>query len=170
MKQICVSIISNGGFFKALEVYNATRQATQVGQVYYPLVSIRLAPGREDSVIIPSDVSIFPTTSDDFDYALIRNPSTLTGGTWVTHPHNSNVQYNIGATAMTGGVSIQEGFFGAENQSASPVSGGDVRNFSYQLGRTNSDTPVSDVMTLAVKVVGTNHGNVKASLGWYDLI
>lgn len=170
MKQICVSVISNGGFFKALEVYNATRQETQVGEVYYPLVSIRLASGREDSVIIPSDVSIFPTTANDFDYALIRNPSSITGGTWVAHPHNPNVEYNIGATAMTGGTPMQEGFFGAENQSASPVSGGDVRNFSYQLGRTNSDTPVSDVVTLAVKVVGANNGNVKSSLGWYDLL
>jgi hypothetical protein len=71
---------------------------------------------------------------------------------------------------MTGGTVIQEGFFGASNQSSSPVIGGDVRNFSFQLGRTNSNTPVSDVMVLAVKKSDSGTGTVKSSLGWYDLI
>lgn len=170
MKQICTSVISNGGYFRALLNYTATRGVTTVTTAYKPLVAIRMATGRTDAVIIPSDVSIFPTSEGDFDWALFRNPTDLTGGAWVTHPDNPSVEYNISASSMTGGTSIQEGFFGAQNQSSSPVVGGDVRNFSFQLGRTNSDTPVSDVMVLAVKKSDSGTGTVKSSLGWYDLI
>jgi hypothetical protein len=170
MKQICTSVISNGGFFKALNPFVVTRPTTTVSNVYYPLVALRLAPGREDAIIIPAEVSIFPTSADDFDYALLRNPDSLTGGTWVTHPQNDSTQYNITATAMTGGSVMLDGFFGAENQSASPVVGGDVRNFGFQLGRTNAEVPVSDVVVLAVKHSTTGSGTVKAQLGWYDLI
>jgi hypothetical protein len=170
MKQICVSVISNGGFFKALNPFNVARGITTVSNVYYPLIALRLASGRTDAIIIPAEVSIFPTSADDFDYALFRNPASLTGGTWVTHPHNSNSEYNISATAMTGGTPMLEGFFGAENQSASPVVGGDVRNFGFQLGRTNAETPVSDVVVLAVKRSDAGTATAKAQLGWYDLI
>lgn len=170
MKQICTSVISNGGFFKALNPFTVTRNITTVNNTYYPLIALRLAPDRTDAIIIPSDISIFPTSTDDFDYALIRNPSSLTGGTWVTHPTNASTQYNITATAMTGGFTMLDGFFGAENQSTSPVVGGDVRNFGFQLGRTNAETPVSDVVVLAVKKSDPGNGTVKAALGWYDLI
>jgi hypothetical protein len=170
MKQICTSVISNGGFFKALNARTATRSTTTVSNVFYPLIAVRLAAGRTDAIIIPGEVVIYPTTDDDFDYALIRNPGALTGGTWVTDSVTDSVQYNISATAMTGGQVMLEGFFGATNQSADPVSQGDIRNFGFQLGRTNAETPVSDVVVLAVKTTPSGNGNVKSQLGWYDLI
>lgn len=168
LKQICVTVISNGGYFKYSNIKTVLRTATTVGTDYYPLIALRMASGRTDSVIIPGIVSLFPTTSDDFEYALIKNPTSITGGSWTLHS-SGNVEYNISATSMTDdGQHLFDGFFGATNQSA----GGedtDARNFAYQLGRTNADTPVSDVFVLAIKAtVGT--GNVKSSLGWYDLL
>ena len=170
MKQICTSVISNGGFFKALNQHVTTRSTTTVNNVFYPLIAIRLPAGRTDAIIIPGEITIYPTTDDDFDYALLRNPASLTGGTWVTHADSDNVEYNITATAMTGGTPMIEGFFGATNQSVDPVSQGDIRNFGFQLGRTNAATPVSDVVVLAVKTTPSGNGNVKTQLGWYDLI
>jgi hypothetical protein len=66
------------------------------------------------------------------------------------------------------GEHLSDGFFGSTNQSTSSESA-DARNFAFQLGRTNSDTPVSDTFILAVKAVAGT-GNVKSSLGWYDLL
>ncbi len=167
MKQVCVSVVSNGGYFKSSNVKTIVRPSTTVGTSYYPLISIRMASGRTDSVIIPGLVDLFPTSSGDFEYSLIKNPTSITGGSWVLHS-SANVEYNISATSMVGGESLLDGFFGATNQSTS--SGGtDAANFAFQLGRTNADTPVSDVFVLAVKVV-TGTGNVKSSLGWYDLL
>lgn len=168
LKQICSTAISNGGYLKITETWTASVPTKSVTGSYTPLVAIRMASGRTDSVIIPAEISIFPTSADDFDWAIIRNPETLTGGTWITSAPKNNVQYNIGATAMTGGTRVLEGFFGADNQSAVPANDGEIKNFSLQLGRTNADPAVSDVIVLAA-LSGDGTGDVKASLGWYDL-
>lgn len=168
LKQICVTVISNGGYFKYSNIKTIIRTTTTVSTDYYPLIALRMTSGKTDSVIIPGIVSLFPTTADDFEYALIKNPTSITGGSWEVHS-SGNVEYNISATSMANdGEHLFDGFFGSTNQSA----GGedtDARNFAYQLGRTNSDTPVSDVFVLAIKAV-TGTGNVKSSLGWYDLL
>lgn len=168
MKQICSTVISNGGYLKITETWTAAVPTKNVTGSYTPLIAIRMASGRTDSVIIPAEISIFPTTADDFEWALIRNPATLTGGTWTTSAPKNNVQYNIGATALTGGTIVLEGFFGADNQSAVPATDGEIKNFALQLGRTNADPTVSDVMVLAARSADGS-GTVKASLGWYDL-
>jgi hypothetical protein len=167
MKQICISIISNGGYFKSVNAHHAIRPTATVSTDYYPLVAIRMASNRTDSVIVPGSVDVSATTNADFDYALIRNPTTLTGGTWVLHP-TLNVEYNISGTAMTGGTKILEGFFGATNQSSTAKSF-DSQNFAFQLGRTNSDTPVSDVVVLSARTT-FGSGGVRSALGWFDLL
>lgn len=168
MKQVCVSVVSNGGYFKFSNVKTVVRPSATVGTNYYPLIALRMASGRMDSVIIPGIVNLFPTTADDFEYALIMNPSSITGGSWVLHS-SGNIEYNVSATAMADdGTHLSDGFFGSTNQATSSESA-DARNFAFQLGRTNADTPVSDVFVLAVKAV-TGTGNVKSSLGWYDLL
>jgi hypothetical protein len=147
------------------------RPAEVVEEDYFPLVAIRMKSGRTDSVIVPELINIFPVSSEDFEWALIKNPETLTGGSWVTSSPRNNVEYNITATAMTGGTHTLEGFFGAGNHSAVPVNYGEVRNFNLQLGRTNDTTPTSDVYVLSARVtVGSTNGTVKSSLSWFDLI
>jgi hypothetical protein len=167
MKQVCVSVVSNGGYFKSSNPRHAIRTSTTVSTTYYPLVAIRMPSNRTESVIIPGSIDLFPTSSADFDYALIKNPTSITGGSWVLHD-SLNVEYNISATAMDGGQKMLEGFFGATNQAVAGSSS-DAGNFAFQLGRTNADTPVSDVMVLAVRTVSGN-GNVKSALGWFDLL
>ena len=167
MKQVCVSVISNGGYFKSSHAHTVIRSSATVGTDYYPLIAIRMASGKTDSVIVPGLINLFPTTADDFEYALIKNPDSITGGSWLTHS-GLNVEYNISATAMVGGEHMADGFFGATNQSTTSEDA-NAANLAFQLGRTNSDTPVSDVFVLSVRVV-TGTGNVKSSLGWFDLL
>jgi len=167
MKQVCISVISNGGYFKSSKTHTVLRSSATVGTSYYPLIAIRMASGRTDSVIVPGLINLFPTTADDFEWALIKNPTSVTGGSWLTHSA-LNVEYNISATSMVDGEHMLEGFFGATNQTTTEE-GGNAANFAFQLGRTNSDTPVSDVYVLSVKAV-TGTGNVKSSLGWFDLL
>jgi hypothetical protein len=167
MKQVCVSVVSNGGYFRDSHIHTVVRPTTTVGTSFYPLIAIRMASGKTDSVILPNIINLFPTTSDDFEYAIVKNPSSITGGTWVTHA-TGNVEYNISATAMGAGENLVDGFFGSTNQSTSTEESS-ARNFAYQLGRTNADTPVSDVMVLAAKVVSAT-GNIKSSFGWFDLL
>lgn len=169
MKQVCATVISNGGYFKPVETYTATRPSASVSTTYYPLVAIRMASGRTDSVIIPDGLNIAPTAAGDFEYALIKNPTSITGGSWVVSSPKNNVEYNISATAMSGGTPVIEGFFGSTNQSSESVTITDNKNFAFQLGRTNADTPVSDIYVLACRTL-TGTSGVRASFAWFDLL
>jgi hypothetical protein len=169
MKQVCATVISNGGYFKPTESYTAIRQSGSVGTSFYPLIALRMVEGRTDSVIIPDAINISPTSAGDFEFALIKNPSVLTGGSWTTHSPKNNVEFNTTATAMTGGDILLQGFFSTTNQTSESATVVDDKNFAFQLGRTNSSTPVSDIFVLACRIsAGTSA--VKSSLAWYDLL
>jgi len=170
MKQMNTAVISNGGFYKQKEQWTVVSNGqVEVGESYTPLIALRLAPGRTDAVVTSSALNIYPVSADDFEWALIRNPSTLIGGTWTTYSPKNNVQFNKTATSMSGGVALFEGFFGSQNQNPVPMAEQSIDNFAYQMGRTNSDSPVSDVFVLCCRVV-SGTGTVKASLSWHDLI
>jgi hypothetical protein len=173
MRQICASVISNGGYNRLDEDWTAARIATvNVSSDFYPLVAIRLSTGRTDAVVVPSGLSVVPVSQGDYQYALIRNPTDITGGSWVTHtPSTGNIEYNISATAMTGGIVVHEGLISASNQANSQINlgNGSIARFDLQLGRTNAETPVSDVIVLAIRSLGGTQSAI-GSLSWFDLI
>lgn len=171
LQQVCTSVISNGGYQRLTENWGASRTATlSVSSVFKPLVSIRLAPGRTDAVVIPSKIDILPIAQGNYEWALIRN-ATLTEATWVTDTASTgNTQYDISATAATGGTQIDRGLLSASNQASSGISlGSGLARFDLQLGRTNSATPVSDTITLAVRSLGGTQSAI-GSLSWVDLV
>jgi len=169
--QICVSVMSNGGYERHTEDWTAARTVSvNVSSTFYPIASIRMAAGRTDSVIMPSGLSIIPISQGNYEWALIRN-ATITGGTWVNHTDSTgNVDYNITATAMTGGVLVAQGLLNSSNQASSSVNLNEgFQRFDLQLGRTNADTPVSDTMTVALRSLGGTQSGI-GSLSWVDLL
>lgn len=172
MKQICTSVIVNGGYQRLTESWSVARTATvNISTSYYPLVSIRMATGRTDSIILPSSATVLPVAQGNYQWALIRN-ATITEGSWVAHaPSTGNVEYNITATAMTEGTVVAQGLINASNQASSALAldGGALARFDLQLGRTNAATPVSDTMTLALRSLGGTQSGI-GSLSWTDLL
>ena len=166
MKQICASVLSNGGYQKKSLNSTARRTTTaSVGTDFHPLVSIRLASDRLNAVIMPAQYNLLPTTTGSFEYALIKN-ATLTGASYDTTTF-PNVDFDVSATALSGGTVVDNGYFEGSNQSSSPINFDPVYNFEYQLGR-NSFTSTSDIMTLAVRTLsGTN--SVIGSFAFFDL-
>ena len=171
LKQICVSVISNGGYDRRTIPHIADRTTPlSIGTTPVPLVSLRMASGRTDSVIIPSNIAALPTSSDSFIVRLYKN-ATITGGTWVPNS-SANAQVNFTATAMTGGTIVGEYFVAGTNQATANLDIQNIANFQMQLGRTNASTPggaVSDTLTLAARTVSGN-GSMIGSLSYYDLL
>jgi hypothetical protein len=166
MKQICSTVISEGGYEKkvALNVARRTTAATGITTSFYPLVSIQLASGRTGAVIIPDGFSVLPTTTGDFEIAIIKN-AALTGASFTTST-TTNVDYDVTATALTGGTIIKTEFVSSTNQSSAAGGGLSDYNFDLQLGATIAG--VSDVYTLAIRsIAGTN--SAIGSLSFYDL-
>lgn len=166
LKQICSTVISEGGYEGYSRRYNvdtgyASISCSVVG-TNYPITSIRLNSNRLDSIVLPTDVNILLASSSDIcRYQLLLNP-TLNGGTWATH-YNGNVDYNITATAVTGGNIVSAGYI----QSSQTLSLSGLNNFNFQLGRTIAG--VSDVLTLMITPV-TSTCNVLADFSWYETI
>lgn len=170
MKQICVSVTSNGGYerksIQSIVRKTSSVAATVVGTIY-PLVTIRLASDRLNAVILPSEYHLQPTSSGQYEYYMIKN-GTLTGASFNTTDF-PNVDYDTSATAISDGTLIEHGYFDQTAQASAPVGVETVYNFAYQLGR-NSFTSTSDTITLAFSTL-TSTGSPAAlgSLAFYDL-
>ena len=168
MKQICVSIQSNGGYEKrvAADVARQNSLVSVATTTFIPLVSIRLKAGREDAVIIPSQINALPdsATSVYYEVALIKN-ATISGGTW-GDSSSPNVEQNTTATSMTGGTVVRAEYISSANKASTPLNETTEYNFDLQLGRTQAK--VSDTYTLAVRAI-SGSGNAIGALSFYDL-
>ncbi len=171
MKTICCSVVSEGGF-EQTSIDHVARRTTVLGTIgttFLPVVSIRLASGRTGAVVIPNRVQILPTTSQNYEIALVKNP-TLTGATWAsTVPSNSNVEFDVAATAMTGGTIAQTNFLASNTAGGTGgTSFANAYNFDLQLGATIAG--VSDIYTVGIRTVsGATTGDAVGSLSFFDL-
>jgi hypothetical protein len=169
MKQVCVTVISNGGYTRQTERWTASSPSVAVGTSFVPVVSIRMKSGRTDSVILPAGIGLMPTGAGNLEWAIFRNPTLTAANTWSTHT-TGNIEYNTDATGLSNGVVVRQGYFAGSNQAAGAIDVYEGLNtFDLQLGRTNADAPVSDVYTLAVRTV-SGSTSVYGSISWHDLL
>jgi len=174
MKQICSTVISEGGYQQA-SIDHIARRTTVLGTIntaanFLPVVSIRLAAGRTGAVVIPNRIQFQPTSLQNYELALIKNP-TLTGATWAaTVPSDSNVEFDVAATAISAaGTIVQTGYIassGGGGQASTLAPTG--YNWDLQLGATIAG--VSDIYTLGVRTIsGATTGDGVGSISFYDL-
>ena len=166
MKQICSSVVSEGGYEQKsiLTFARQTSVTTGIGTSFVPLTSIRLKSTNLGAVVIPDGFSFMPTSASDyFEVALLKN-ATLTGASYSSL--STNVEYDISATALTGGTIVKSDFTSSGVLSSTPVNDESSYNFDLQMGVTISGT--SDIYTLAVRTIsGTGEGI--GMLSYWDL-
>ena len=165
LKQICSTVISEGGYQqKSALTWARMTAATTVGTAFEPLVSIQLKSTRLGAVVLPSIYHSLPVAStSDYEVALIKN-ATLTGASFTSL--STNVEYDITATALTGGTIVSTGFIAGSNQGSGAVTEGADYNFDLQLGVSLTD--VSDIYTLAARTI-SGSDDIIGALSFYDL-
>jgi hypothetical protein len=166
MKQICSTVISEGGY-EQTSVERVARRSTTltgIGTSFVPLVSIRLASDSLGAVILPKQVRVLPIANGEYEIALIRN-ATLTGASYDTTTFAS-VDFDVTATAMSGGDIVLNEYATASNQAGVQAQNDLLYNFDMQLGATIAGT--SDVYTVAVRIL-SGTGSAIGSLAFYDL-
>ena len=166
MKQICSTVISEGGY-EQTSVERVARRSTTltgIGTSFVPLVSIRLASDSLGAVILPKQVRVLPIASGDYEIALVKN-ATLIGASYDTTTFAS-VDFDVTATAMSGGDIVLNEYATATNQAAAQAQNDLLYNFDMQLGATIAGT--SDVYTVAVRIL-SGTGSAIGSLAFYDL-
>jgi hypothetical protein len=174
MKQICSSVYSSGGYEQTSIDHVARRTSIfttiNTAATFFPIVSIRLASTALGAVVLPNRVQFLPTTNQNYEIALLKNP-TLTGATWAAAvPTDANVEFDVAATAISNvGTIVQTDYVTASGSAGvSATSAATGYNWDLQLG--SSLAGVSDIYTLGVRTVsGATTGDGVGSISFYDL-
>ena len=173
LKQICSSVVSEGGF-EQTSVEHVIRRTTAFANIdtavnFYPIASMRLASTALGAVVIPKAFLFQPTTLQNYEIAIIRNP-VLTGASWTSFPDDTNIEYDVTATAIgTAGTVVQNSYIsnsggGGQATTVEPTG----YNLDLQLGVTLAG--VSDIYTLGARVIsGATKGDGVGSITFFDL-
>lgn len=170
MKQICSSVVSEGGYEQTSieHVARRTTTLTAISTTFVPLVSIRLASTALNAVVLPAKFNVMPTsTGDDFEVVLAKNCTGLTSASWAAVASDANVEMDTSATAMTLGTIVDIQYVKSTNQSSGTINQTAGYNWDLQLG--SSLTGTSDIYTLGIRVLSGSSGAAIGSLTFYDL-
>ncbi len=181
LKQICSTVISEGGYENSSYITHAGWQnavysiPSGSSRTYLPLITIRLKSGRYDSIVIPCQLALLLGSADNLQYKIILN-GTLGGTgnnlpTWRSVNTLSNVEYDISANSLTGGIELNSAYV-YQNGVLSLSSRND---FNLQLGKYfNGDltTYASDTLSIVSSLIKKTDSayDISAMLGWYDII
>jgi hypothetical protein len=171
LKQICSTVISEGGYAATSRSRSAsnTLTGTAVSQtVFTPLISIRLKSTRLDGVVFPARLDVFGRQSNPYKWAVIVGGTLTKAGpapNWIDVGSDSNVEYNLDATTITGGSIIDQGIF-VGNAIGGPISAAPVgASQDVQLGRLLDGT--AEIFTVAA-IATNNNDTAVCSLVWEE--
>lgn len=174
LTQICCSVVSEGGF-EQTSIDHVARRTSEflnidTASTFYPIVSIRLASTALGAVVLPNRVQFLPLTNQNYEVVLLKNP-TLTGATWAaTVPSDSNVEYDVAATAISSVGTIVQTDYVTSSGSGGVTSTSAPTGYNWDLQIGASLANVSDIYTLAVRTVsGATKGSGVGSISFYDL-
>ena len=172
MKQICSSVISEGGYeLHGLQQAVGTPITGAVDLpatgTLYTVISIRLKSNRLDAIVILTALSLMGMGNGPEYNWQVRASATTSGGTWTSAGDDSAVEYKIDGGTVSGGRILASGFFSATNQSAASVDILKEALFKFQLER-NGLTGDRYELTL---VCATNSAgaDVFASMDWEEV-
>lgn len=171
MKQICSTVISEGGYElrglqQAISIPITSARTLPTAGTFYPIVSLRLKTTALDAIVILTAISTIADTSSNFNWQVRANPTT-TGGTWVSAGTDSSVEYNITGTGTSDGRILASGYFTATQSTSVSIDILREALFTFQLERNSlTGTPFEISLVMAAK---TNNEGVYASLDWEEI-
>jgi len=112
---------------------------------------------------IPTRFSTY-SSAEVIEVQLIKNPATLTGESWVSSGTESGIEYEISATAITGGTVLDTWYcnVGAENVLI------DLFDYLGNYVRLQADGATQDEYVLSAATV-TGTSNIRGSLHWDEI-
>lgn len=165
MKQICSTVMSEGGYNPSVSVQYSTNgtAATRVSSAntLTSLTSIRLNPSYPDSVVLPSQVDLLLLDVRYGQFQLIEG-ATLGNAVWSNASATSVVQTSATTDTIIDGTVVYAGITSSRDSLA--VS--DEIAKRLQLKRHANGSPIT--LTLAVSYTQTN-SDLLWKLGWSEI-
>jgi len=176
LKQVCSSVISEGGYeLRGAQQAVGTAITSPVNLTtagtLYPLISIRLktSPDRLDAIVILTALSLIGITNNvSYNWKVVAG-GTTTGGTWASAGGNSSVEYNLTGTAFTLGTGrvLAGGYTIGANQGSTPVDILKEALFTFQLERDSFTSTPYELMLIGA--ADANGADIHASLDWEEI-
>jgi hypothetical protein len=171
LKQICSSVISEGGYEMhgvqqaVVTPITAPRSLTTAG-TYYPVISLRLKTTALDAIAIISALSIMGVAIGIYNWKILES-CTTTAGLWVSAGTDSAVEYNITGTSVSGGRTLATGYLTSSSQASVNTDVLKEALFRFQLER---DFFTSDRHEICLAVTAsTNTELVYGSIDWEEI-
>lgn len=172
LKQICSSVISEGGYeLRGRQQAVGTdilapKDLTTKG-ILYPVVSIRLKQERLDAAVILTAVSFLGTGNGiNYNWKLIAG-GTVTTASWTSAGDDSSIEYTLAGTAFSGGRVLASGFINSSNQASPSLDILKEALFKFQLER-NGLTNTPEALSLVV-TAGTDTTTCFGSMDWEEV-
>lgn len=159
LETICSCVVSNGGKQESGANRSVDRGITQLTTLnnssIYPLVAIRKKVGYEGASIIPSKVTVMCTSTAQFRWCILLNPTVVGTALSFSSVTNSAIEADVSitsATTVTGGIQLVSDYGQQTNNSESaPAEGIPSR---IRLG--TSIAGIADILVLGVqRITGT---------------
>jgi hypothetical protein len=174
LKQICSTVISDGGYeLRGTQYTEGTAITSPVtlgaAGSTNSIVSVRLktTPNRLDAIVILTALSIMGLTNNsNYNWKLISG-GTTSSGSWVDAGADSSVEYKIGGGLVVGGKTLASGYFSSSNQNNTTINILRDAIFKYQLER-NTFTLTPFELTLAISS-SIDSSVVHASIDWEEI-
>jgi hypothetical protein len=168
--QICSTVVSEGGYVESGIDFSVdsgqTSQSVTVANGMYPVVAVRLKNtfrGYPNRVIVRSgNINVYAEEYPAY-WALFKlsnlSAITLSSSTWTSANAESAVEYNLTATAFTGGDRLDGGIVGTTSPGGSAKGTGTApvnqpsnakKNFIAQ----NQDSTDSEIYVVCAKAIG----------------
>jgi hypothetical protein len=176
--QICSTVLSEGGYVESGQNWSAlnTTLRSLASGVSLPLFAIRLKDTfntYENRMIVRLDNYNIFSTKEPLTYQVIKlpNAAALTTGTaWVTVDTDSGVEYNIGATAYSGGDVIASGYVPASASGKEGIANNAnpsvaKKNYIVQ-NYTSTD---SEIYMVYATNIGTTTTTAGVSMQWREI-
>jgi hypothetical protein len=163
MKQICSTVISEGGFSPSTKIAYVTNGTTVTrvasANTVTALCSIRLNPAYPDAVVVPAQLDLLLVDVRYGQFQLIENATFTTSFSNVA---GSVVQTAIHSNVITDGTVVYAGLSSSRDEVEISE---DIKR-RLQLWRTAAGTP--STLTLAVSYTA-NNADLLWKLGWEEL-
>lgn len=172
LKQVCSSVISEGGYElrgvqqAIMTPITAPYDLTNAG-TYYPIISIRLKTAYLDAIVILTALSIMGITNNaNYNWQVLAS-GTTGGGSWVSAANDSSVEYNITGTSFSGGRILASGFLNGSNQGSTPVDILKEALFKFQLERNALTSKPYEITIVATSNLAG--ADIFSSLDWEEV-
>jgi hypothetical protein len=173
LKQICSSVISEGGYElrglqQSVGIPITSPYALATAGTLYPIITLRLKSTRLDAIIILTALSFIGKSNAYYNWKVIASGITSGGsGTWISAGVDSAVEYKLDASSISGGRVLAGGFCTTSVQGSTQVDILKEALFSFQLERDTLNGVQYELTLCATS--DTNTSTCYAAADWEEI-